>query len=70
MMYEQSKPMSTERVTIDGVLYDKVQIDRVTTIYNKVEEEKRKPGRPKVMHVQDAATESRSSDVGVGVSEA
>jgi hypothetical protein len=55
MLYEESKPMSTERVQIDGVWYDKITIDRVTVKFEKVSEPPRR-GRPP--HVKLPETES------------
>jgi hypothetical protein len=66
MLYEESKPMSTERVQIDGVWYDKITIDRVTVRYEKVPEQPpvkadhatpRRGRPPKVTH-DDAGAES------------
>jgi hypothetical protein len=57
MLYEESKPMSTERVQIDGVWYDKITIDRVTVKFEKVSEPPRRSRPPKVTH-DDAGAES------------
>jgi hypothetical protein len=56
MLFKESEPMKRERVLLDGVPHDKITVDRVTVIYEKVETPRR--GRPPKVAHDDAGTES------------
>jgi hypothetical protein len=58
MLYDDSTPMKTERVLLNGVPHDKITIDRVTTIYKRVDAEPPRRGRPPKVTHDDAGAES------------
>ena len=62
MINVPDKPMSIERVQINGEWFDKITIDRVTVKYEKSADQKA------VQSAKDASAESRPGHGGVRVS--